>query len=143
MPSALAKDFATVDKKLNFKAKPAQYALFVISRIDFLIEFACAGYPMWPACVMDDLHANYNGVEPSPREKTVPVMFFGSYDHARYNPNFDSRDHSSTPPTTVGILDTLLSLKVPMVFKSNTGLYLEKVVITKFCQQTGQSFGVL
>ncbi|CAM6106755.1 unnamed protein product [Calypogeia fissa] len=43
------------------------------------------GYPMWPACVMDEEHAVACGLEPSPRERTVPVQFFGSYDHSRIN----------------------------------------------------------
>ncbi|KAL2612135.1 hypothetical protein R1flu_023827 [Riccia fluitans] len=41
------------------------------------------GYPMWPAFVMDEEHAVISGLEPASRERTVPVQFFGSYDHAR------------------------------------------------------------
>ncbi|KAG6544106.1 hypothetical protein Mapa_014523 [Marchantia paleacea] len=41
------------------------------------------GYPMWPAFVMDEEHAIISGLEPASRERTVPVQFFGSYDHAR------------------------------------------------------------
>lgn len=42
------------------------------------------GYPMWPAFVMDEEHARACGMEPA-REGMLPLQFFGSYDHCRFN----------------------------------------------------------
>lgn len=59
--------------------------VIVLHRCNFYIhlQIPLIGYPMWPAFVMDEEHAIISGLEPASRERTVPVQFFGSYDHAR------------------------------------------------------------
>lgn len=42
------------------------------------------GYPMWPAFVMDEEHAEACGMEPA-RKGMLPLQFFGSYDFCRFS----------------------------------------------------------
>ncbi|KAF3791741.1 Histone-lysine N-methyltransferase [Nymphaea thermarum] len=44
------------------------------------------GNAMWPALVTNEIHVDgYEGLQQHPREKLVPVRFFGTYDYARVN----------------------------------------------------------
>ncbi|KAG0573540.1 hypothetical protein KC19_VG186600 [Ceratodon purpureus] len=42
------------------------------------------GYPMWPAFVLDEDHANACGMDPG-KKGMIPIQFFGSYDYCRLN----------------------------------------------------------